>query len=62
MLLPSNTLSKTGALCPGSAASRIRKGNGIDRSMKMGARENWWRAVGAAFAMYGMGLLASGLF
>jgi hypothetical protein len=59
MLLPSNTLSKKGALCPGSAAS---KGNGVDGSTKMRARENWWKAVGGAFAMNGVWILASCLF
>ncbi|KAF8332149.1 glycoside hydrolase family 13 protein [Amanita rubescens] len=56
MLLPSNSLSKKGALCPGSAASSSKSGNGW--SVKMRAREYWWKSAGGAFVMGGMGFLA----
>ncbi|KAF8735774.1 hypothetical protein AX14_001492 [Amanita brunnescens Koide BX004] len=60
MLLPSNSLSRKGALCPGSAAG---KANGIGRSTKMRARENWWKAVvGGAFVMSSIGFVASCLY
>ena len=62
MLLPSTALSKTGGLCPGSATGKNRLGNGNEgyhgRSVRKRARESWWKAVGGAFVMGSMRLLA----